>query len=173
VRYGGSEGIYGGSGQRFGTVTSISLTGGNVWFIGGASGVAVAAPADTNEDTLATIAIPALSVGSIVRVTSLFSVTNSANNKTLKVKVGTTNFASPVFTTVATVRMVTEINIRASTSSQVASNAASTSAGTGSLAATTGTEAMGSASTMLITGQKASAGETLQLESYFVEIYKP
>jgi hypothetical protein len=28
MRYGGSEGIYGGSGQRFGTVTSIALTGG-------------------------------------------------------------------------------------------------------------------------------------------------
>lgn len=30
MRYGGSEGIYGGSGQRFGTVTGISLTGGTI-----------------------------------------------------------------------------------------------------------------------------------------------
>jgi hypothetical protein len=39
VRFGGSEGIYGGSGQRFGTVTSISLTGGTANFDDGTANV--------------------------------------------------------------------------------------------------------------------------------------
>jgi hypothetical protein len=154
---------------------AVAITGGNTWFFptGGASGVAVACPADVTEDTLQTVTLPAASVGSVIRVTTLWTVTNSANNKTLKVKIGTTAFANQVYTTVASVRMVTEIVVRATTSTQVANNTAMTSSGTVSLAAGTGTEVMGAASTLTITGQKALAGETLQLESFFTEVYKP
>ena len=157
------------------TVDSPTFTGTRtgVDYTQSASGVAVACPADTTEDTLQTFALPALRVGDTVRVTTLWTVTNSANNKTLKVKVGTTAFANVVVTTVASVRLVTEISIRGTTSTQVSGTAQVNSAGTSPFSATTGTEAMGAASTMTITGQKALAGETLQLESYFAEILRP
>jgi len=74
-----------------------------------ASGVAVACPADTTEDILATIPLPGEIMGpnGIIFLESFWSYTNSANNKTLRARLGGaagTQFLNFVATTSATFR---------------------------------------------------------------------
>jgi hypothetical protein len=149
--------------------TISNSTTGVVGFVG-QSFVAVSGAADTNENTLATVAIPAnIGIGASVRVTCAFSITSSANNKTLRIKADGTAIYSAVVTAQSYVSASASIGNAASVSAQNSIvnwqiNAAS-SVGT---AATT----INTASTwnITITGQKASAGETITLLGYTVEV---
>lgn len=137
------------------------------------SGSSVTAPADANENTLATVAIPAGIMGTngMLRITAVFTVTNSGNNKTLRLKYGGTAFSTLVVTAVATVRMVCEIFNRAAANSQVSFP----NGGIGTTASAIVTAAIDSATAqdVTITGQKATAGETIRMESYNVEVIAP
>jgi len=141
-----------------------------------ASGAAVSGAADTNENTLATIAIPAgaMGINGVLRVTTLWTMTSSANNKIVRTKLGSTDYGAATLTTTVAYREQRQINNRAGAASQVAftqANGASWSTAAG--ANMTGTENTANALNLLITGQKATAGETLTLESYLVELLRP
>jgi hypothetical protein len=136
------------------------------------SGVAVSAGANTNENTLATITVPAGAMGSSgsVRVTCLFSYTNSANNKTLRIQFGGTTYVSQLVTTTTLQALIGGVSNRTS-GTQVGwfpLNPNPYNAQTGS--AVTSSVDTTAAVTILITGQKATAGETLTLERYSVEL---
>lgn len=141
----------------------------------GQSAVAASVTGTTNETTLATILIPAgaLGVNGSLRITTLWSYTNSANNKTIQVKFGGTAFFSAINTTTASYNDQTIIRNR-SVSTQVAhlANAGNRLGSSGS-APTTGAIDTAVAQTVTITGTLASAGETITLEGYTVEILNP
>jgi len=162
----------------------VVISGQQVCIIG-ASGASVSCAADTAENTLATITIPAGLMGAngILRVTTLWSWTNSANNKTTRVYFGAagagtggTLYMSTLYTTTTGTRDQRQIANRNSASSQVGgANGFMTASGWGTTtgAVVTSTVNTGAASEVVFTGQKASAGETLTLESYLVELIRP
>lgn len=145
----------------------------------GASAVAVSGPADTSENILATITIPAGAMGlnGLVRVTTLWSYTNSANNKILSVRysgAAGTQISTATATTTAGARIGSQFQNRGAANSQVYGMQGATggwgTAGTAPGAMSVDTSV---ATTIVIAGQKASAGETLTLESYLVELILP
>lgn len=147
----------------------------------GASAVAATAPADTNENILATISLPAgvMGINGVLRIWSRWTVTASANAKTLRIRLGgiggTAHFLQAFGATDVTQRDCTEIANRGSASSQIGRVNA---AGSGGFGASTGAFTTSSidttvATTLVLTGVKASAGETLTLESYLVELLLP
>lgn len=134
------------------------------------SGVAVSHTGNTTETTLATIAVPAGALGpnGQVEVEVLFSFTNSANVKTMFVRLGGSLAGSQTATTSASFQGKSRIANRNSASSQVA---------TGTLWMITATPAVNTltintanAANITITGQLANAGETITLESYLVRL---
>jgi hypothetical protein len=145
----------------------------------GASAVAVSGAADTNENILATINVPAGAMGlnGILCVEWIMSHTNSANNKTLRVRLGGisgTVFATFVNTTSGGHRDNRQIANRGAANSQACwSNGNTPFPGAVTNALTTGAIDTSVAQTLVITGQKATAGETLTLESYLVELILP
>lgn len=146
-----------------------------LWQILAQSSVAATAPADTNENILATVTIPAGAMGANgrLRITTQWTVTNSGNNKTLRARlggIGGTAYLSSTQTTVATVRDQREIGNRNSQASQVGALISGGGFGTTSNAAVTSTVDTSAETTVVITGQKATAGEALTLESYIVEM---
>lgn len=141
------------------------------------SATAVSCAADTAENTLATYTLVGYTMGprASIRIKAEWSYTGSANAKTLRIKFGGTDFLSVGDTAPANTSAIGECQIynRGSQSSQrgsgtVISNGATVFAGT----VQTATVDTSAAVTILITGQKASAGETLTLESYTIEILK-
>jgi hypothetical protein len=141
-------------------------------------GAAVVTPADTTEDTLATIAVPANAMGAngCLLIRAQWSYTNSSNAKTLRVRFESTSanvaFFSAGPTTFASTLAVLEICNRGATNSQVGQIVSATAPGNSTSSPTTGTVDTTDASLLgiYITGQKASSGETLTLESYSVRV---
>lgn len=145
----------------------------------GAGGAAINTPADTSEDTLATIVVPAGVMGAngFLRISTLWSFTSSANNKTPRIRfsgASGTIYMNPVFTTTVGLAQLTIIANRNAANSQVGFASAATNGGLGTSsasAAVTSSVDTTAASSIVITGQKASAGETLTLEYYLVEVF--
>lgn len=139
------------------------------------SAVAVSCPADTSEDTLATITVPAMSINGILRIFTLWSMTGSTNNKIPRVKLGGTAFFASTVATGTVVGLMDErwIMNRGATNSQVGFQSGTLGQATSAAANTTGAIDTSVPTTLLITGQKASAGETLTLDAYLVELITP
>lgn len=139
------------------------------------SSVAVSGAADTNENTLATITIPANSMGpnGFLRLFLAYTFTNSANNKTLRARLGGvsgTAYLSQIVTTSNTFQASIWIGNRNAANSQVGTtNAPVIGGSTQSL--TTSSVDTSAVTTLVITGQKASGSETLTLESYIAEVF--
>lgn len=140
------------------------------------SNVAVSLTGTTNETILATVPVPGGSMGlnGSIRVTSVWSYTNSANAKRNRARLG--GIAGALFqdnsnTTTASARLMTQIANRNSQSSQV-SFVASASGGFGSSTGTIPTFAINTAVSqdLVLTGLLVNAGETITLESYLVEL---
>lgn len=136
---------------------------------------AVAAPVTgtTSETVLATIPIPANSLGvnGTLRITTLWTITSSANNKTLRVKLGGTPFLDIAMTTTASAHFQTHIRNRGAANSQIgfilgSGFPFSTSGGSPS----TGAVNTATAQNLEITGQLANGTETITLEAYTVEL---
>jgi hypothetical protein len=132
------------------------------------SAVAVPLTGTTNETTLATITIPAGALGANGQLIleALWTHTNSANSKTVRAKLGGSTLSTSVSTTSAAVVGRTRIANRNSASSQVAQ--AGFTDGTTGTAPNTAAVDTSAETTLTITGQLASSGETLTLESYAV-----
>lgn len=145
----------------------------------GASAVAVSHTGSTDETVFATVSIAAgaMSANAILRITTLWSYTNSANNKTGRIRLGGvsgTQFLSVAHTTSASFSDSRLIRNRGATNSQVCTASASvSSAGTTGLAVTTGTVDMSVAQDLVLSGQLALGTETITLEGYLVELITP
>ena len=132
------------------------------------SAVAVSHTGDVNETTLATVTVPAgiLGISGSLRVTPLYTTTNSANNKTLRVDFGGTDYWSFVVTTsVSEVAQIT-IRNRAATNSQIGGQLLTSSG----FSFSTNAFVTSAVVSLTLTGQLANAGETVTLEGYTVEI---
>ena len=134
---------------------------------------------DTSETALVNVKIPGgyLGANGMVRITTLWTGTSSANNKSMKVRhaassgVTGNTYTSVSTTTSATSKYQTEFHNRNSVSSQVGGLSAGTGGwGTTSLGLISGTVDTSADSYINITGQLANGGETLTLEAYTVEV---
>lgn len=147
------------------------------------SAVAVPHTGDTNEAVLATIAVPANAIGrnGIVRIAVTWSYTNSANTKTCRIRFGASGSGTggtPVtqaavtttvlFRTLVDVANVAATNVQKVTPTLVTSVNIFGSASGGVTPAAIDTTA---ATEINITGQLASAAETITLEAYQVLLY--
>lgn len=147
------------------------------WQILAQSSVGVSCGADTSEDTLATVTVPAGAMGANgrLRITTIWTITNSGNNKTFRIRFGGTSgtiFGTGTLTTIASIHDQREVCNRNSASSQIGGvNGGTGGWGTSSGANVTSAVDTSSETTVVITGQKASSGETITLESYLVELY--
>lgn len=154
-----------------------SQIGGVVQIIG-KSAVATNAPADTNENTLATVTVPARALGSngAIRLKAFYTYTNSGNSKTLRIKFGGTTFIAVARTSQQSSFFEVTIANRNATNSQVAFGSYGTH-GDNTLttynSAATGAVDTTSAQSLTLTGQKASGAETITLEAYTVELLRP
>lgn len=140
------------------------------------SGVAIATPADTTEDTLATVTIPANTMGATgcIRIFTLWDFTGSVNSKTMKVRFGATagtgNGYLSISDTTATHTAATFLTTicNRTTGTQVGTPPTG-SPGTGASALQTASLDTTAQTVISFTGTKASAGETLNLDAYRVE----
>lgn len=148
------------------------------WYVLAQSSVAVAIPnsALTTEQTYVTVTVPAGAMGAngLLRITTVWTYTNSANNKTMRVRFGGTSgtqYTSATSTTTASLRTQCQIGNRNATNSQVGGSIVSAGFGTSTGANQTSAVDTAASVDLVISGQTASAGETLTLESYMVELY--
>lgn len=144
-----------------------------------ASAVAASHTGNTDETTLATVAIPAGAMGlnGSLRVTTLWSYPNSGNSKTMRARlggIGGAAFMSTGATTTASQHTIKVLSNRGVANSQVGPTAGLTS-GVGQSGAAVFTSSVDTAvaQDLVLTAQLASAGETITLESYTVELLVP
>lgn len=140
-----------------------------------ASAVAVSVTGTTAETALATVTIPAGAMGlnGAIEVRSSWTHTNSANAKSLRVRLGGiagTAFLALSNTAAASVSDMRRIRNRGAANSQVGSCAAATTTPVGSSgnALVTGAVDTSAAQDIVISGQLALNTETITLESYEV-----
>lgn len=141
------------------------------------SAVAVSGAADTNENTLYTCTIPANAMGAngSLRVGASWAFTNSANNKTLRVRfsgIGGTAHFTPTVTTAVQATAQFQIHNRGATNSQISTVGAG---GANSFTTTTAappTSAVDTTveTTLVVTCQKALGSETCTMERIVVEL---
>lgn len=138
----------------------------------GKSAVAVSVPADTAEDVLATITIPAGAMGpnGFVRITSLWSCSNNANGKTIRVRFGGASYLAAAAASIASYYSQLVISNRGVPNSQVGPTSNGYPGGPFPVAAITSSVDTSAATVITLTAQKTTAGDTLTLESYVVEL---
>lgn len=142
----------------------------------GASGQAVSGPADTNENILGTVNIPAGAMGTkgVLFFATQWSYTNSANNKVLRNRFG--GIGGNIFGTLTATTTASVSDYRTIGNNNAANAQTGFAGGIGSIAATSsGTQTAAvdtsAATTLVFTGQKANAGETLTLERYIALLF--
>lgn len=138
------------------------------------SAVQVSHTGDVLEFVLATIVVPPLGLNSGLRITALFSYTNSVNAKTFRVRfsgASGTIYHSQAPTATASLRTQCEIWNRNALNSQIGGLAGGTG-GWAASATANPTSAVDTsvATSLVISGQLAAAGETLNLEQYLIEL---
>lgn len=140
------------------------------WHVLAQSFVAASVTGTLTETTLATVNIPAGALGPNGRViiSSIWSATNNANNKTARHKFGGTTYFAQNITTQVAWRHENEIGNRNATNSQ-AGNQNNVFGSLGAALVTSAVDTTASVA-VLFTGQLANVGDTLTLESYRVEI---
>lgn len=139
-----------------------------------ASATAVAAPGDTSENTLATINVPAglLGPSGVLRVHIRITYNSNANNKTLRARwsgaAGTVVWG-PTRTTQlgsSTIIYISNRTVSSQVYTSISNNDASTADGNAGGTAAVNTAV---ATSLVISGQKTVAGDTIQLEHYIAE----
>lgn len=136
------------------------------------SAVPAALTGTTAETTMATIAVPAMGPNDSVRVTALFTFTSSVNLKTMFGKLNNATFAQNSTSTSGhtAARVQWQVTNRNNTASQLGTLfGMGFTAGAAVSPLNPAVETSGE-NTLLIRGQLASAGETLTLEGYSVEL---
>jgi len=133
---------------------------------------AVALTGTTSETTLLTVNIPASLIGASgkVKMYPLYSMTNNANSKTLRVKLGgSTAFSAVVSNSSQSSALVIIRNIG---SESVQKSSTSVVSGLGNTGTALNTLAIDTsvATTITVTGQLANSADTMTLEGFFMEI---
>lgn len=164
--------VDGGTGAATAQAASQNLA---VPYIVGKSGVSVSGAADTNENILATITLPALTANAAIRLFYLSTFTNNANVKTIRVRLGGIGGTIVFSTSVAsqsTDSALVYIANRNATNSQVTNSPGAGQTGLGLTNSTVATSSidLSTSKTIVITVQKATAGDTMTLESYLAEL---
>lgn len=147
----------------------------------GGSGTASAALTGSTDETIqATVTIPAGTIGanSAVKMTALWSMTNNANNKTLRIRLGGiagTELFSLAVASSASYGVEKLFFNRATQASQVLTGVAiprnqGNNSSTATLTATVDTSA---AQDLVFTAQLANGADSATLEFYLVELVKP
>lgn len=174
-----ADSIIGSLGKLQGQVTNISnsLSGYSPILVLGKSSVSIDTASTVVEEVLATITIPTglMTANSQVAITTLWTYTNSSNDKTLRVRLGGLSgisYLTKVVTTTATSQTRTIIRNRSSASSQIGFSANQSSYGDSTNAVVTSSINTNAGTTIVITGEKGLGTETLTLESYSVEVIK-
>ncbi len=129
------------------------------------------------ETTIATVTVPPgiMGINGVLRIQSEWTCTNSANSKTLQLKFGGTVYLFTALTTTLVFSDQRVIFNNASASVQKGKSAAGMTAGgwgVATSAVATSTINTGSASNITWHGTLASAGETITLNAYLVEILR-
>lgn len=146
-----------------------------VWGMLAQSSVPIVAPADTTEDILVTVNIPANYMGnnSRLKVYTSWTCTNNGNVKTVRVRFGGisgTDYFDGVLTSLAGGFGECEITeTGANLSQQGAGWLMNATPAIEFRSQQTGTVDITAAQTLVITSQKATSGDTLTLVSYRVE----
>lgn len=142
------------------------------------SGVAALSVNSTSEQALATISIPATMMGinGALYVTALWTLTNNANAKALRVRLGGlagTEFQNLAGASLVTVSAALRIQNRGSLASQVGASVGMNAFGATSTAAVvTGTINTAADQDLVISAQKATGTDTATLEAYTVQIVR-
>lgn len=142
----------------------------------GASAVAASVSSGTSEVTLATITVPANAMGANgrLRITTEWTYTNGSNNKTLRVKFGGQTWMQIVATTTAHQKHQIEIcNVNATNIQKSFVTGLVTAFGSSANSIQSGAADTTTSLGITITGQPATGGETITLESYLVELIRP
>ncbi len=123
----------------------------------------------TEQNAAPAIVIPAGLIGANggLRVAARFGMASSADDKTLRLKLGATAFETLVLTTSVSVEFDARIDNRNDEAVQIGGNAASPMIGTAT-AFVTGTIDTTAAQNLLLTGQLEAGGDSIQLLSYEV-----
>ena len=134
--------------------------------------VAVALTGTTSETTLLTVNIPngLIGISGKVKMYPLYSMTNNANNKSLRVKLGgSTAFSAAVSNSSQSSALVIIRNIG---SESVQKSSTSVVSGLGNIGTALTTLAIDTsvATTITVTGQLANSADTMTLEGFFMEI---
>lgn len=137
------------------------------------SAVAASHTGNLLETTLATITVPAGAMGANgqVEIWALFSVTNNANVKTPRIRLGGSAFYSASLASTASAQCIVRIANRNAANSQVSFAGVVSGIGSSSSAVATGAIDTSAAVSITITGQLAVATDTITLESYIVKVY--
>lgn len=142
------------------------------------SGTQASVTGTTAETALATIAIRAGIMGTNgqLRVTTLWSLTNNANAKTCRVRLGGisgTVFQGASIASAASWQGLSHIRNRNSASQQVSMSAGpSISFSTSTSAVVTATIDTAQAQDLVLSGQLGNSADTITLESYTVELLR-
>jgi hypothetical protein len=145
------------------------------WQVLRASAVAVSHTGTTAKTTLATVTVPggAMGANGMLRITSLWSHTNSANAKTPRVEFGGTEYYGTAVTATATTRMYRTIANRNSAGLQVGGPSPGTfDWGSTSDGLTTSSVDTSADQDLVFSGELANSGDTIMLESYVVELLR-
>lgn len=132
--------------------------------------------ATTNENALATITLPANTLGlnGSVEILATWAMTNSANNKTTRVRfsgAAGTEFQNRIITTQASSQQLTSISNAGATNSQRGMGLGSPGTGETTNSIVIGAIDTTADTTIVLSGQKALAGETLTLVKYRVTVF--
>lgn len=134
------------------------------------SAIAVSHTGDTNEFTLATIAIPAGAMGTngTLRISWAYSYTANANTKTVRLKLGASTLITRGKTTGGNDNVTEMLSNRGAANSQLLATNYST-VSTSGLQSTFSVDTSVSQN-LTITVQLGNAADTFTLESYLIEV---
>lgn len=161
---------------------SLWMSDGTRWYplngqvVLGMSGSAVSCDATTDENTLASGTLPALAAGihGTLHFETNWTWTSSGNSKTPRMKLGATTLYTRAETATVFAQLAGEIQFSGATGNQHTTGVANSAfyQATNNNR-TTGTNDGTTDLTWSITGQKASAGETMTLNGYRVVLLTP
>lgn len=143
---------------------------------GSAVAIPLAAPADTNEHVLATIAVPPIGNNGRCRITALWrNDSNNGNNKTFRVKLngtGGTSYMAIAVTTALSLQTITIIRNRGAQNSQVGANSGNAGVGTSTSTVATSSIDWSATKNIVLTAQLANGADSVALDDYIVEVMR-
>lgn len=152
------------NGSRWRPVSGVALIG--------QSGQAASVTGTAAETTLATLTIPGGVMGAdgALRISTLWTVTNSVNNKTIRAKFGGTAFFGVALTTSLDYNDITMIRNTAANAQKAHALNGSVRIGMSGAAITTGNVDTSGDQALILTGELVNTGETIRLDGYSVEL---